>query len=64
MAIELGKEGICVVAMHPGIVATEMTANQGTPADEVADDLKRTIGGLEMARSGSFLDRFGKEIPW
>ncbi|HCH56666.1 MAG TPA: short-chain dehydrogenase [Rhodospirillaceae bacterium] len=64
LAIELGKEGICVVAMHPGIVATEMTGNQGTPADEVAGDLKRTIGGLEMARSGSFLDRFGEEIPW
>ena len=64
LAIELGKEGICVVAMHPGIVATEMTGNQGTPADEVAGDFKRTIGGLEMARSGSFLDRFGEEIPW
>ena len=64
LAIELRKEGICVVAMHPGIVATEMTGNQGTPADEVAGDLKRTIGGLDMARSGSFLDRFGEEIPW
>ena len=64
LAIELGEEGICVAAMHPGIVATEMTGNQGTPADEVAGDLKRTIGGLDMARSGSFLDRFGEEIPW
>ena len=64
LAIEFGKEGICVVAMHPGIIATEMTGNQGTPADEVAGDLKRTISVLEMARSGSFLDRFGEEIPW
>ena len=64
LAIELSKEGICVAAMHPGIVATKMTGNQGTPADEVAGDLKRTIGGLDMARSGSFLDRFGEEIPW
>ena len=63
LAIELSKEGICVMAMHPGIVATKMTGNQGTPADEVAGDLKRTIGGLDITRSGSFLDRFGEEIP-
>ena len=52
LAIELGEEGICVAAMHPGIVATEMTGNQGTPADEVAGDLKRTIGGARHGPVG------------
>lgn len=64
LAIELGKEGVCVAALHPGIVATGMTGGKGTPADEVARDLKKTIDGLNDDRSGKFLDRFGEEIPW
>jgi len=64
LAIELGKKGVCVAALHPGIVATGMTGGKGTPADEVARDLKKTIDGLDDDRSGKFLDRFGEEILW
>ncbi|MEE2997325.1 MAG: short-chain dehydrogenase, partial [Pseudomonadota bacterium] len=61
---ELSKEDICVVALHPGIVATGMTEGKGTPADEVARDLKETIERLRQNQSGKFLDRFGQEISW
>ena len=64
LAVELGKAGIIVAAAHPGIVATGMTGGKGTPADEVARDLKQTIDGLDAAQSGKFVDRFGSELPW
>jgi NAD(P)-dependent dehydrogenase (short-subunit alcohol dehydrogenase family) len=64
LAVELSKEDICVVALHPGIVATGMTEGKGTSADEVARDLKKTIERLRQNQSGNFLDRFGEEISW
>lgn len=64
LAIELGKEDIIVAAIHPGIVATGMTGGDGTPADEVAKDVKSLIGDLGADRSGTFLDRTGATIPW
>ena len=64
LAIDLGKEDVLVAALHPGIVATGMTGGQGSPADEVARDLKAVIDGMDASRSGRFLDRTGAEIPW
>lgn len=64
LAIELGKEDVIVAAIHPGIVATGMTNGQGTPAGEVARDIKTVVGRLEADRSGCFLDRNGAVIPW
>ena len=64
LAIDLAKEDVLVAALHPGIVATGMTGGKGTPADEVARDLKAVIDTLEASRSGRFFDRFGVQIPW
>lgn len=64
LAIELGREDVIVAAIHPGIVATGMTNGNGTPADEVARDIKATVGQLETGHSGGFLDRNGAVIPW
>ncbi|PPR11443.1 MAG: C-factor [Alphaproteobacteria bacterium MarineAlpha11_Bin1] len=64
LSIQLRKKGVCVVALHPGIVATGMTGGFGTPAAKVANDLKITIEGLDERFTGKFFDRFGKEIPW
>ena len=64
LSVELRDQGVIVAAAHPGIVATGMTGGKGTPADEVARDLKKTIDGLDASQSGQFLDRFGNELPW
>lgn len=64
LCIDLAKEDVVIAALHPGIVATDMTGGKGTPADEVARDLKAVIDGLDASRSGQFLDRFGAQIPW
>lgn len=64
LSIDLAKEDVIVAALHPGIVATGMTGGKGTPADEVARDLKAVIDTLGASQSGQFLDRFGAQIPW
>jgi NAD(P)-dependent dehydrogenase (short-subunit alcohol dehydrogenase family) len=64
LSIDLAKEDVIVVALHPGIVATGMTGGKGTPTDEVARDLKAVIDTLDASQSGQFLDRFGSQIPW
>lgn len=64
LSIDLAKEDVIVAALHPGIVATSMTGGKGTPADEVARDLKAVIDTLDASQSGQFLDRFGSQIPW
>jgi len=71
-AIELRRsrpEAVCV-ALHPGTVATRLSApfakaglNVRPPA-EAADDLLRVIAGLGAAQSGGFFDYKGEEIPW
>jgi NAD(P)-dependent dehydrogenase (short-subunit alcohol dehydrogenase family) len=64
LAIELGKEGIIVATLHPGIVATGMTNGKGTPAIEAAGNLKSVIDGLNDAMSGGFYNGAGERLPW
>lgn len=70
-AIELGrshKEAIAV-ALHPGTVATDFTAEYAarhttvTPA-EAADNLVTVMLGLTQAESGQFFDYAHKPIVW
>lgn len=62
------KQSICV-ALHPGTVATPLTAKYAggrethTP-DAAANDLLQVIDGLKPEDSGSFYDWAGKPIPW
>ena len=64
LAVELSKKSIWVAALHPGIIATEMTGGRGTPPGEVARDLKKVIDCVDERCTGKFMDRFGIEIPW
>jgi len=71
-AIELRRrapEAVCV-ALHPGTVATPLSAPFARaglavrPAEEAAADLLRVIAALGPADSGTFLDHKGMPIPW
>ncbi len=69
-AIEIGrkrKEAV-VVALHPGTVATEFTANypahKKVAPEDAARNLLAVIDGLEPAQSGRFFDWAGAEVPW
>jgi len=70
-AVELGRSHpqAIVAALHPGTVATPLTARYAgrhptVPAPEAAANLWRVIDGLTPAQSGSFLDWAGHEVPW
>ncbi|MDF1719497.1 MAG: SDR family NAD(P)-dependent oxidoreductase [Minwuia sp.] len=71
-AIELHRrkpDAICV-ALHPGTVATDLSAPFSTDGldvrdpDTAAEDLLSVIKGLQPSDNGGFLDHNGAYIPW
>ncbi len=69
-AIEIGRKrkDAVVVALHPGTVDTNFTANypahKKVPARQAADTLLAVLDGLDPSDSGKFFDWAGKEVPW
>lgn len=69
MAKDLAKQGISVAILHPGMVATDMTARFGhgpsmQRPDETAQKLIARIDELGPERSGQFRHANGEELPW
>lgn len=69
LARDLAGRGIAVVLLHPGMVATDMTARFGNPSgmqrpDETAGKLVARIDALTLAQSGSFQHANGETLPW
>ena len=71
-AVELRRtnpDSLCV-ALHPGTVATPLSApfsKSGLdvrPAAEAARDILAVLDGLQAADSGGFFDQAGATIPW
>ena len=70
-AIELGRtnKAAIVVALHPGTVATGLSArylgrHKSVSPDEAAANLVRVLHGLRPEHSGGFYDYAFREIPW
>eukprot|EP00966_Prymnesium_polylepis_P233330 5396297-Prymnesium_polylepis.1 len=72
-AVELSPRGIIVLALHPGTVATglsapfsEMAAEKYDifPADRAATQLLDVVDGAEPEDSGSFFAWDKSPIPW
>ncbi|MBL8636412.1 MAG: SDR family oxidoreductase [Myxococcales bacterium] len=65
MAVDLKSRGIVVVAMHPGMVQTDLTRGFGmlTPAESVAG-MNQVIDKLTIEQSGLFLHYQGTTLPW
>lgn len=62
------KQSICV-ALHPGTVATSLTAIHGAghnrvPPEEAAANLISVLDGLTPNETGLFFDWAGKPVPW
>jgi NAD(P)-dependent dehydrogenase (short-subunit alcohol dehydrogenase family) len=65
MAAEFRPKGICVVAMTPGWVKTEMGGpNAPLTPEESARAIARTITTLTMEKTSLFIDRTGREVEY
>ena len=70
-AVELARTHpqAALVALHPGTVATPMTAAYagGHPTVSpavAAENLLRVLDGIGPDQSGRFFDWKGEEVPW
>ena len=67
MATEFKPQGVCIVAMTPGWVRTEMGGNNAElDANEVAGQIATAVDGLTMEHTSQWLDRTGapSEYAW
>ncbi len=69
LAKDLTKRQIAVAIVHPGMVATDMTARFGhSPTmqkpDETATKLLARIDALTMETTGTFWHANGEKLPW
>lgn len=65
LARDLAGRGIAVALIHPGMVATDMTAKHGIPPAEAAANILTRIDALEPATSGRFVHAgTGETLPW
>ena len=61
---ELKPRGIAVALLHPGLVATDMTGQQGISAADSARGLIERIKELKLANTGGFWHAEGYALPW
>lgn len=64
LSLDLKSQGIAVGIFHPGMVATEMTGQQGIPPEQSATNLIARIDQLTLETSGQFLHADGSPLPW
>jgi NAD(P)-dependent dehydrogenase (short-subunit alcohol dehydrogenase family) len=65
LAAQLDPAGIAVVAIDPGWMDTRMGGPEApTSADTAARDIARILLDDPTIRSGQFIDRYGKPLPW
>jgi NAD(P)-dependent dehydrogenase (short-subunit alcohol dehydrogenase family) len=65
LALDLAEEGICVVAVHPGWVRTDMGGSAADiTVEESAAGIRRLVQALTLADSGRFLTYAGEDHPW
>lgn len=66
---DLSKRGVAVAALHPGMVATDLTKDYPgdfkyiTP-DEAANGLIARMDALTLGTSGAFWHANGEKLPW
>ncbi len=64
LAHDLRARGIAVLLLHPGLVATDMTAGRGIQPAVAARQLIEQMDELCMQRSGAFWHAEGYPLPW
>jgi short-subunit dehydrogenase len=61
---DLSPKGIAVALLHPGYVATDMTAGGGISPVDSASGLIARLDELNLENSGGFWHAEGYTLPW
>jgi len=64
LTIDLKDRGIAVAILHPGLVATHMTGNNGISTEKSATGLIKRIDQLTLNNTGTFWHAEGEVLPW
>jgi NAD(P)-dependent dehydrogenase (short-subunit alcohol dehydrogenase family) len=64
LSLELGKQGLVMVVLHPGSVKTRLNESGSITVSESAKGLFNVISALESEDNGKFYDFKGKSLPW
>ncbi len=65
LSVDLARQGITVVAFHPGWVQTDMGGQQAAVSTrDSVQGLRRVIGGLTAKDNGGFFAYDGHKLPW
>lgn len=66
LAVDLQPKGIAVMLLHPGMVATDMTAayGGGISTKESVLGLIARMESLTISNTGKFFHQNGEELPW
>ncbi|ETP52776.1 hypothetical protein F442_02266 [Phytophthora nicotianae P10297] len=65
LAIDLKKDNIAAIVVHPGYVVTDLTGGLGdVKTDESVRGMTRVIDKVTMADTGKFFHFQGHEMPW
>jgi NAD(P)-dependent dehydrogenase (short-subunit alcohol dehydrogenase family) len=65
LAQDLQADGVIVISIHPGWVATDMGGvTAPRTMDETLPSMMQLIDGLTLADSGAFFNWDGKKFPW
>lgn len=61
---DLKSRQISVAILHPGMVSTAMTGDNGIPPSEAVKGLLARINQLNLENSGTFWHANGEVLPW
>ena len=65
LSLELARDRIVSVVIHPGWVRTDMGGPTAPlSVEDSVGAMIKTLDGLTQGESGGFLDRHGKPAPW
>lgn len=65
LSLDLAKDNVCVLLMHPGYVRTDMTGGNGLiDADESATAIMKIVEDIKPEQNGTFWHSDGSVLPW
>lgn len=64
MSIELKREQITVIPIHPGSVKTSANPGGSMSSESASAQILKVISDLQLNKSGKFVNYKGSELSW